>query len=124
MNWLGSSDLGLRLGPAFILHLRRVAQAYLHGADAKIPLASPLYGNLHGLPPLLILVGTNEVLLDDSVRLANRARAAGAEVKLDIWPEMLHVWPLFAAFLPEGRLALVRAGQFVREKLAATVVSG
>ena len=104
-----------------VKHLQLVAATYLHGADAKAPLASPLYGDLHGLPPLLILVGTNEVLLDDSIRFAERARKAGVEVELDVWPEMLHVWPFFATFLPEGREAFARAGKFVREKLASGI---
>ena len=87
---------------------------YLGGADAKAPLASPLYADLKGLPPLLILVGTSEVLLDDSTRFAERAKAAGVSVELEVWDEMIHIWPYFAAILPEGRQAIDRMGAFIK----------
>jgi monoterpene epsilon-lactone hydrolase len=87
---------------------------YLGGADAKIPLASPLYADLKGLPPLLILVGTSEVLLDDSTRFAERAKAAGVSVELEVWDEMIHIWPYFAAILPEARQAIDRMGAFIK----------
>src|SRR5262249_13642653 len=70
----------------------RWAQAYLQGQDARMPLVSPIFADLSGLPPLLIHVGTDEVLLDDSTGLAERARAAGVEITLEIWDEMIHVW--------------------------------
>lgn len=87
---------------------------YLGGADARTPLASPLYADLKGLPPLLILVGTSEVLLDDSTRFAERAKAAGVSVELDVWDEMIHIWPYFAAILPEARQAIDRMGAFIK----------
>ena len=87
---------------------------YLGGADAKTPLASPLYADLKGLPPLLILVGTSEVLLDDSTRFAERAKAAGVSVELEVWDEMIHIWPYFAAILPEARQAIDRMGAFIK----------
>jgi monoterpene epsilon-lactone hydrolase len=87
---------------------------YLGGADARTPLASPLYADLKGLPPLLILVGTSEVLLDDSTRFAERAKAAGVSVELEVWDEMIHIWPYFAAFLPEARQAIDRMGAFIK----------
>lgn len=90
------------------------SQMYLGGADPKTPLASPLHADLHGLPPLLILVGTWEVLLDDSTRFAERARAAGVSVELEVWGEMIHIWPYFAAILPEGRQAIERMAAFVK----------
>ncbi|MGE0830091.1 MAG: alpha/beta hydrolase [Hyphomonadaceae bacterium] len=90
------------------------ARAYLNGAMPTTPLASPLYGDLTGLPPLLILVGDAEILLDDSTRLAERARAAGVDVTLEIWPEMIHIWPYFAPRLQEGREAIARMAAFVR----------
>ncbi|HYD19433.1 MAG TPA: alpha/beta hydrolase, partial [Patescibacteria group bacterium] len=80
------------------------ASFYLNGADPRTPLASPLYADLHGLPPLLVHVGADEVLLDDSTRLAERAQAAGVEVALRIWPDVPHVWQLFHRYIPEGRL--------------------
>ena len=85
--------------------------------DLKHPLASPLYADLHGLPPILILVGTHESLFDDSTRFAAKAEAAGVEVELDIWEEMIHVWPLFADILPEGREAIEKIGNYVRTRI-------
>ncbi len=94
-----------------------LAQAYLGNRSLRTPLASPLYADLKGLPPLLIQVGDHEVLLDDSTRLAERARTAGVKVKLEIWPEMVHVWQLFASILPEGQQAVDGLGSFLREQL-------
>jgi monoterpene epsilon-lactone hydrolase len=88
------------------------AEPYLSGTDPKNPLASPLYAELHGLPPLLIHAGSYEVLLDDSTRLADRARAAGTEVTLRTWPVVPHVWPLFG-FLPEARESMDDAARFL-----------
>jgi epsilon-lactone hydrolase len=95
-----------------------LAQAYLAGKNPRTPLAAPLYADLKGLPPLLIQVGDHEVLLDDSTRIADRARAAGVKVTLEIWPEMIHVWQLFASFLPEGQEAVEGVGKFIREHTA------
>ena len=91
------------------------AKAYLAGADPRTPLANPLYADLAGLPPLLIQVGDHEVLLDDSTRLAERAQAAGVQVKLEIWPEMIHRWHSYAAVLPEGQQAIEDIGAFLRD---------
>jgi monoterpene epsilon-lactone hydrolase len=91
------------------------AKAYLGGAHPRTPLASPLYADLAGLPPLLIQVGTAETLLDDSTRLAERAKAAGVDVELEVWDDMIHVWQFFAAMLPEGQQAIDRIGEFIRE---------
>lgn len=93
------------------------AQMYLGGADPKTPLASPLYGNLAGFPPTLIHVGTAEVLHDDATRLAARLREAGGDVTLDVYEDMLHVWHLFAAWLPEGADAIARVGALVRSRV-------
>ena len=93
------------------------AKAYLAGADPRTPLANPLYADLAGLPPLLIQVGDHEVLLDDSTRLAERAQAAGVQVKLEIWPEMIHRWHSYAAVLPEGQQAIEDIGAFLREQI-------
>lgn len=86
---------------------------YLNGQSPRTPLASPLYADLAGLPPLLIQVGSLEVLLDDATRLATRAGAADVEVQLEIWPRMPHVWHGFAFQLSEGRDAIAAAGAFV-----------
>ena len=88
------------------------AEYYLQGADPKNPLASPLYANLEKLPPLLIHVGEQEVLLDDSRRLAERARAAGVAVDLKIWPDVCHVWQILP-LLPEARQSMEEASRFL-----------
>ena len=93
-----------------------MATAYLGGADAKAPLASPLFADLRGLPPLLIHVGDDEVLLDDSVHLAERARKAGVDTTLDVWPKMVHVWHWFFPMLDEGHAAIDRIGAFVQAR--------
>ncbi len=98
--------------------LLKMAKAYLGDAHPRTPLAAPLYADLRGLPPLLIQVGTTETLLDDATRLAERARAAGVDVLLEPWDDMIHVWHFFAAALPEGQQAIDRIGEFVREHTA------
>jgi len=95
-----------------------MASMYLNGADAKTPLAAPLHADLKGLPPVLVQAGTAEVLLDDATRLDEKLHQAGVEVKLSVWPNMLHVFPLFAPILSEGRDGCVEIGNFVRSKCA------
>jgi monoterpene epsilon-lactone hydrolase len=90
-------------------------KAYLGDAHPRTPLAAPLYADLRGLPPLLIQVGTAETLLDDSTRLAERAKAAGVDVVLEPWDDMIHVWQFCAAILPEGQQAIDRIGEFIRK---------
>jgi monoterpene epsilon-lactone hydrolase len=94
--------------------LDRMAALYLNGADVRDPLASPMYADLTGLPPLLIQVGTRETLLDDSRRLHNNALAAGVNSSLEEAGGMIHVWHLFGPMLSEGREAIGRAGAFIR----------
>ncbi len=89
------------------------AAMYLGGLDAKTPLASPLYADLKGLPPLLVQVGTEEVLLSDSTRLVDRAKEAGVNAVIDEWEKMQHVWQFAASFIPEGRRAIARIGEFI-----------
>jgi monoterpene epsilon-lactone hydrolase len=95
-------------------YLMELAAAYLKGADPRTPLASPLYADLRGLPPMLIQVGSAETLLDDSVRLAGAAGAAGVRVTLEVWPDMIHAWHLFYPQLADGRRALAQVGAFIR----------
>lgn len=95
-----------------------MAKLYLGDADPKNPLAAPLHADLAGLPPLLLQVGDAETLLDDSTRLAERARAAGVDVTLKVWDEMPHVWHLFAPILPEGRQAIDEIGSFFQARTA------
>ncbi len=97
-----------------------LAACYLgDGGDPRNPYASPLYGDPTGLPPTLIQVGGDEILLDDSVRMAEGMRAAGCEVELEIWPRMPHVWHAFAPVMPEARQAIARVGAFVRQHTTA-----
>jgi|HubBroStandDraft_4_1064222.scaffolds.fasta_scaffold08585_7 monoterpene epsilon-lactone hydrolase len=94
------------------------AGLYLNGHTARDPLASPIHADLHGLPPLLIQVGTEETLLDDSTRLAKRAEEAGVPVTLEIFEGMPHVWHVFADYLPEAQQAIEKIGEFVIGKTA------
>jgi len=94
-----------------------MARLYLGGANPRSPLAAPLYADLTGLPPLLIQVGAAETLLDDAVRLAQRAGAADVRVDLQVWPEMIHIWPIYFAELQAGRRALDEAGGFIRRAM-------
>jgi epsilon-lactone hydrolase len=103
--WLSPALLDVTLRP------------YVGGADRADPRLSPLFADLRGLPPLLIQVGDQEILLSDATRLAERAQAAGVEVTLEVWPEVWHVWHLFAPQLPDANEALDRIGAFVRGRL-------
>ena len=96
-----------------------MAQRYLAGAPAASPLASPLRADLAGLPPLLIQVGSAEILLDDAVRLAGKLAAADVRVQLSTWPHMPHVWHFFSFMLAQGRQALQEAGDFLRARLGS-----
>lgn len=94
-------------------YLLELAAAYLNGQDPRTPLASPLYADLHGLPPMLIQVGSAETLLDDAVRFAGVAGAADIRVRLEIWPDMIHGWHLFYQQVAAGRRALAEVGAFI-----------
>jgi epsilon-lactone hydrolase len=97
-------------------YLNELANAYLPaGMDRNDPRVSPLYADLRGFPPILIQVGSAETLLDDAIRFAAVAGAADAPVTLEIWPRMIHAWPLWNAHLEPGRRALVNAGAFIRK---------
>lgn len=93
-----------------------MAGMYLAGKDPKTPLAAPLHAELKGLPPILVQVGTAETLLDDATRIAEKLHQAGVDVKLAIWPNMLHVFPLFAPILSEGRDGCLEIGNFIRSR--------
>jgi monoterpene epsilon-lactone hydrolase len=103
---------------------RRVQEAYCPGEDLKNPYISPLYGNLKGLPPLLIHVGDAEILLSDSVDFAQRAKESGVDVTLEVWDEMIHVFQFFAPMLPEGVEAINVIGKFVKSHVGATAPAG
>ena len=99
-------------------YLNELADAYLpEGLDRRDPRVSPLYADLKGFPPTLIQVGSAETLLDDAARFAAVAGAADVRVTLEIWPQMIHAWPLWNAHLEPGRRALASAGTFIRESL-------
>jgi acetyl esterase/lipase len=111
-TWALNARRDLLLNPAKI---RTAIALYLRGADPRLPLASPLYADLRGLPPLLILAGSEERLLSDATRFAEKARAADVAVTLEIWDGMQHGWHILHGFLPEGRRALDRIGAFIQD---------
>ena len=97
-------------------YLRELREAYLpKDMDRKDPRVSPLFANLSGLPPVLIQVGSDETLLADATRLAAALGAAAVVVTLEIWPHMIHAWPVWNARLQAGREALAGAGAFIRQ---------
>ena len=99
-------------------YLNELANTYLAaGMDRKDPRVSPLYADFRNFPPILIQVGSDETLLDDASRLAARVGEADVGVTLEIWPHMIHAWPLWNAHLEDGRRALASAGSFVRAQL-------
>ena len=99
-------------------YLKELADTYLPaGVDRKDPRVSSLYADLRNFPPMLIQIGSDETLLDDASRLTTRAGAADVAVTLEIWPHMIHAWPLWNAHLEEGRRALANAGAFIRAHL-------
>jgi epsilon-lactone hydrolase len=95
----------------------RVVELCLAGANPRNPYVSPLYGDPAGLPPTLILVGGDDVLRDDGLRMARRMDNAGCCVAVEVWPRMWHVWPMFARVLPEGIAAIERIATFVDAKV-------
>jgi monoterpene epsilon-lactone hydrolase len=100
-------------------YLEELASAYAGAADGRgDPLISPLFANLQGFPPTLIQVGSAETLIDDAVRFAAAAGAADVNVTLEIWPHMIHAWPMWNAKLADGRKALEHAGKFLRAWVA------
>ena len=95
-----------------------MASAFLgEGGNRKDPLANPLYADLKGLPPMYIQVGGAETLLDDSRRLAERAKKAGVDVKLDVSPDLQHVFHFSAGHAPEADDAIRKLADWVRPKL-------
>jgi len=104
-----------------MLDLRKEALAmdlYLNGVDPRDPVASPLFADLRGLPPFLIQVGSDEILLSDCTSFDEKARAAGVDVTLEVWDGMQHEWHFAAKLMPEARQAVERIGEFVRRKAA------
>lgn len=99
-------------------YLVELADAYAPASlDRRNPLLSPLFSALVGFPPTLIQVGSAETLLSDSTRFAEAAAEANVATTLEVWPEMIHAWPLWNAGLTDARLALKSAGQFMKRRL-------
>jgi acetyl esterase/lipase len=96
--------------------VRAMARRFAPPSAHDHPLVSPVHAEMNGLSPLLIQVGAAETLLDDSLRVAERARSAGVDVQLEVWPDMIHAWHIFAPMLEEGRQAIERIGRFVRQR--------
>jgi acetyl esterase/lipase len=99
--------------------LKRMADAYLQEADPRQPLASPVFADLTGLPPLLIQVGSDEILLDDARRLAEQARTHGVPVTLEEWPDMIHAWQWYFPVLREGREAIDAIATFMKRRASS-----
>lgn len=97
--------------------LEPFSKLYRGDTETTDPRISPVFGDFTGLPPMLVQVGDQEILLSDSTRLVERAKAAGVELRLEIGPELWHVWQLFAPALPDANEALARVGEFVRATL-------
>jgi len=96
--------------------IEQMARPISAKATVRESLAAPLYGDLRGLPPLLNQVGSRETLLDDAVRIADKAKQAGVEVELDVWKGQIHVWQIFASRLDEGEKAIQKIGaSYTRE---------
>jgi epsilon-lactone hydrolase len=98
-------------------NLPELVRNYCAGADVRNPYISPIYGDPAGLPPTLIQAGSDEILRDDAVRAADKMRAAGCAVELELWDRMPHVWHLYARFVPEARRALARVGDFLQARM-------
>jgi monoterpene epsilon-lactone hydrolase len=96
-----------------------LAGQYLDGRAPETPLASPVFADLVGIAPLTIFVGSTESLLDDSIALARAAGLADVSVRLEIWPQMFHIWPNYHPVLSQGRQGVVRAGRLLREAVDA-----
>lgn len=92
---------------------------YITTHDPRDPYISPVYADLHGLPPLLIHVGEHEILYDDAVRFSDKASQAGVDVQLVIWPGMFHVFHIWNALLPEARRANAQIAEYLRGKLVS-----
>lgn len=93
-----------------------VANHYCEPHQQRFPLVSPVFANVEGLPPMLIQVGDDEILLSDSERLADECIAAGIDVELQVWPEMWHVFQMFAAKMPESRKAIAKMGAYIQSR--------
>jgi monoterpene epsilon-lactone hydrolase len=99
-----------------------MAKCYYGDHDPRDPLISPVFADFHGLPPLLVYTTENEILCPESIRYVDCAQAAGMDATLKIWEGMIHAFPLFAGFIPEGKTAVHEIGAFFRQHLTPKVV--
>ncbi len=111
-SWAGNAKVDFMLKKRSTFN---AAKLYLGDADFRSPLASPLFADPAGLPPLLIQVGSEEVLLSNSTLFAEKARLAGVDVTLETWKGMQHVWQYAASMLPEARQAVARIGEYITQ---------
>ncbi len=95
----------------------RLCRAYVGNTPPDDPCVSPLFANLAGLPPVFIQVGSHEILYDDSVRFAQKAKRAGVDVRLEVGNELWHVWHAAVPYVPESTQAISRIGRFLRERI-------
>jgi epsilon-lactone hydrolase len=95
--------------------LENIRKIYLKGIDPKNPLASPLYGDLNGLPPILIQVGSHELLLDDIINFHKKAKDSAVEVSFELWKDMFHCFQIFSSNIGEGQKAIEDAGEYIKE---------
>jgi len=103
---------------------REVVELYLQGAPAEDPLASPALGSYESPPPAMVAASKSEVLRDDAMAIAERLRAAGGDVTLELWRDMPHAWPLFAGLVREADETVARAGRFIARHMEAYAESG
>lgn len=93
--------------------IKAQAAAYLGGADPNLPLASPIYAAIHGIAPVYVIVGEAEEMLSEALTFTHNAAMAGVHIKLEVWPKMIHNFPLWHSLLPEGKDAIKKAGEFI-----------
>jgi monoterpene epsilon-lactone hydrolase len=94
-----------------------MAELYVGDSDPKNPYLSPLYADLQNLPPILLHVGTAEIIEDDSVRFAEKAKKASVDVTLEVFDDMIHVFQAFSDWAPEGQEAIEKIGKYIQAKL-------
>jgi acetyl esterase/lipase len=111
-SWRTNLKKDFVISRTIAVHMQKL---YLGEIDQRYPLASPLYADLHSLPPLLIQVGSDEVLLSDAEGLSENARRCGVAITLEVWPGMQHIFQYVAPFVPESRQAIARIGEFIKQ---------
>ena len=100
-------------------YIREGVKLYLGNADPNLPLASPLFGDVTGLPPSFIFASKSEALYHDSERLVEKLRSAGVETRFDVQDGLAHVWPVFTPWFPEAKQAVLDSAAFIREHIPA-----